>query len=106
MRFIISTVGKSLISNLPRAEQDKVEPQKLIQQIFVKGEVAASAETNALSHIIREGDALLFLYSDTHEGDIASQALTGYYSQKSFDAKRQIISGLDYTYARFMWQGL
>lgn len=106
MRLIISTVGKSLISNLPRQLQDNADAQLLINQVRTRGEVAASAETNALSRIIKSDDILLFLYSDTHEGDMASQALIEYYSQKGFPSKKRIIKNMNYAHDKFMSQGL
>lgn len=106
MRLIISTVGKSLISNLPQQEQEHAATELLVKQIWERGEIAASAETNALSHIINEEDELLFLFSDTPEGISASQALVGYYLQKGYKAKSRIIKGLNYAHSEFMSQGL
>jgi putative CRISPR-associated protein (TIGR02619 family) len=106
MRLIISTVGKSLISNLPREQQVCASTELLINQIRNRGEVIASAETNALSRIIKEGDTLVFLYSDTPEGDIASLALTEYYKRKNYNSRRKVINGLNYSHDRFMSQGL
>lgn len=106
MRLVISTVGTSLLGFAQRQGVTDKTPEALISCIRKAGEVKACAETNALSRILNDGDTLMFLYSDTEEGDHASHALQEYYGQKSYVSKRKEIKGLNYSHDKFMSKGL
>ena len=106
MRLIISTVGTSIISNFPNDQRANAGVEELLTNLSRQGEVKACAETNSLSRIIRENDRVLFLYSDTPEGKLASEALTQYYQQKGYRASRRVIGELNYKHEDFMYRGL
>ncbi len=106
MRLIISTVGTSLISNRSKEQSGSTRLEELLMHITVKGEVKASAETNALSRLISEGDQLLFLCSDTPDGNLSSEALTQFYQKKGFKSSFKVIRELNYLHDDFMSRGL
>lgn len=106
MRLVISTVGTSLISNLGNEKQKNIDLSELVKNIWTAGEVKASAETNALSRILQEGDQLLFLCSDTTEGRLASEALTEFYEGMKYKVSYRVISELNYLHDDFMSRGL
>ena len=106
MRLVISTVGTSLLSNMKRHQPEGAGREDLLRNISIQGEVKASAETNALSRIIREGDQLLFLCSDTPDGNFAAKVLTQFYQQKGFKSSHRVITELNYLHDDFMSRGL
>jgi putative CRISPR-associated protein (TIGR02619 family) len=106
MRLVINTVGTSLLGFAQRQGLTDKTPEALIACIRKAGEVMACAETNALSRILNDGDRLLFLYSDTEDGEYASHALQEYYKQKGYLSERKRICGLSYSHNRFMYNGL
>lgn len=102
MRTIIATVGTSLLTNAQRAGKGDdlqtylrfTEPEK------------ASAETNSLSRLLREGDRIVFVHSQTEEGKRAAQALATFYSNNGYPASLREIADLQYSESRFKMRGL
>jgi len=107
-RTIISTVGTSLIGNAGRElGADKARDKAaLVRYLQTAAPQSASAETNALSRIIREGDKLIFLHSQTDEGRLCAEALCGHYHKDGYKAVALEVQDLAYTESRFKMRGL
>ena len=107
MRTIISTVGKSLWGNFCRTQKkDQPTEQELANYLRHEDEKKASAETNALSRLIKQDDRLVFLHSATDEGRKCARILAGYYENKGFTALEEEITDLDYQESKFKMKGL
>jgi len=103
MRTILSTVGTSLLK-----ARDKTLPN-LVELLFVLNSTdprKACAETNALSHLLKDGDRLIFLHSETEEGKLCAQALKTHYERKGYEATFDVIPHLSYRETHFRSQGL
>ena len=105
-RQFLCTVGTSLKSNAERQGRKGTDIADLTQFIREVGEVPASAETNSLSRIIRDGDQIIFFYSETEEGRLCAEALSQYYNRKGIRATERAISGLSYAHEVFAMKGL
>lgn len=107
-RTIISTVGTSLIGNAGRElGADKARDKAaLARYLQTAAPQSASAETNALSRIIREDDKLIFLHSQTDEGRLCAEALCGHYHKDGYKAEALEVQDLAYTESRFKMRGL
>lgn len=104
-RRIISTVGTSLLTNAARAGLDTQDPAAL-QQVLQRDPQKASAEANALSRLTQPGDELVFLHSDTEDGQTCSAALVAYYQAQGHKAREERVAGLSYHEKGFVQQGL
>lgn len=104
-KTIISTVGTSLLGNAKR--NDVVIDDDGAVQKFIKSDVQkASAESNALSRMVEEGDRLVFLHSDTPEGESCANALVQYYNAEGYKVTPRKIEGLNYNEKGFVQYGL
>lgn len=107
-RTILSTVGKSLSVNAGRelgAEKAR-DRAALARYLQTAAPQSASAETNALSRIVRADDKLIFLHSQTDEGRLCAEALCGHYHRDGFKAVAHEVQDLVYTESRFKMRGL
>ncbi|MBI1928960.1 putative CRISPR-associated protein [Candidatus Poribacteria bacterium] len=110
MRTILTTVGTSLLSNAKRslglAGDPQPDEQQLINYLRHAEPVKASAETNSLARLIREGDRIIFLHSQTDEGRWCARALSQHYAGKGYSATLQEVPDLTYKESRFKIRGL
>ncbi len=105
-RFIICTVGTSLLTNRddrPWAGWDPRKPDPLPDMDEVVGwlrsadPAIASAETNTLRALeLDETDVLALLHSDTAEGRFCTRALQSYYQSKCREVTAKQIGKLGY----------
>lgn len=102
---IISTVGTSLLSNAARHGFDAQKPDDL-HALLQSEPQKASAEANAITRLVEPGDELVFLYSDTEEGQLCAGALVRYFSQQGYRSRLQRIEGLAYNEKGFISHGL
>ncbi len=104
-RLIISTVGTSLLSNAPRYDFSPRDSKALHTFLHLHPQ-KASAEANALSRLIQGGNELIFLHSDTEDGQTCSAALVAYYQEREHKAREERIEGLSYHERGFVQHGL
>lgn len=104
MRTILNTVGTSLLKNAGFSEKSDVSD--LVKFLCSADPKRASAETNALSYLLQEGDALVFLHSETEDGKLCAQALATYYSKKGHEARTVLVKDLSYRETDFRLRGL
>jgi len=102
MRTIIATVGTSLLT---KAERDGKSDDLQVYLRFTDPE-KASAETNSLSHLLKEGDRIVFLRSQTKEGERAAEALATFYRNSGYSAEVVEVPDLQYRESRFKMRGL
>ena len=103
MRTILSTVGTSLLK-----ARDKTLPD-LVELLFFLNSTdprKACAETNALSRLLKDGDRLIFLHSETEEGKLCAQALSLHYERQGYETAFAVIPHLSYRETHFRLQGL
>ncbi len=107
-RFIICTVGRSLLTNKERpwAPWERGSPlpasEDVSRWLRQADPVKASAETNTLRALdLSELDRLALLYSDTTEGRFCAEALKGYYSGKVAAVSVHKIVALGYSHSKF-----
>jgi len=107
MRTILVTVGTSLLTNA-RRDLGKQEPniQEIANYLRRTPPEQASAETNSLSRILQEGDKIIFLHSETHEGRFCAEALEQHYQKQGYLAEVCEIPDLTYAESRFKMRGL
>ena len=107
MRTILNTVGTSLLSNA-RKMLDVREPDRhqLVRYLKATDPADASAETNALGHLLREGDKLVFLHSQTEDGELCAAMLALFYGARKHDVELIEIEHLTYTESRLKMRGL
>jgi len=107
MRSILTTVGTSLLTNAKRhLNLPDVHDQHLASYLASTRAEQASAETNALSHLLQEGDRVVLLYSETPEGQQCALALRHFYISQGYSAESVVIPHLTYTENRFKMRGL
>jgi putative CRISPR-associated protein (TIGR02619 family) len=110
MRAIINTVGTSLISNTRHAagmdKSQEPSPDQLRHHLLYTPPEKATAETNALSRLLQEGDRLLFLHSATGDGRLCAAILAQFYADRGYDTDRQEIPDLTYDRHSFKNRGL
>lgn len=104
MRTVINTVGTSLLKNATPPGKPAVPD--LVRFLKMTDPRKASAETHALSHIVQEGDALVFLHSETEDGTLCAQALATYYREKGHETRTVPVKDLSYREADFRLRGL
>lgn len=102
MRTIIVTVGTSLLKNAERAGKGN----DLQSYLRFTEPGKASAETNSLSHLLREGDRIVLLHSQTEEGKRAAKALATFYSNTNYLTELREVADLQYRESRFKMRGL
>lgn len=104
-KTIISTVGTSLLGNLKNPERNSsglTEPYELLKA----NPQEASAEANAVTRLAQAGDDLVFLHSDTEEGERCAAALTRYFAETGHRTRMERIAGLSYNEKGFVSHGL
>lgn len=104
-RTIISTVGTSLLGNLNNPKRNPnglTEPYDLLKA----NPQDASAEANAVTRLAEAGDDLVFLHSDTTEGEQCAAALTRYFEAEDYRTRMERIAGLAYNEKGFVSHGL
>lgn len=109
MRTIITTVGASLLGNAARKlkkHQDELTDEELANFLRMTEPEQASAETNSLSRLSQKEDRIIFLYSDTPEGERCARLLSKYYERQNHSVKLQCIPDLNYQQSRFKLRGL
>lgn len=107
MRTIISTVGKSLLTNAKRElEIEEPEIQELANYLRHAEDKKNSAETNSLARLVQENDKLIFLHSSTDEGRKCAHCLASYYENKGFQVEEVEVKDLNYQESRFKMRGL
>lgn len=107
MRTIITTVGTSLLSNAERILRvEEVSDQQLDQFLKETKPVQASAETNSLSRLLRNGDRILLLHSQTDKGRQCAEALGRHYARQNYGVELHEVPDLTYKESRFKLRGL
>lgn len=102
---IISTVGTSLLVNLRNPARNPgglSDPYELL----CANPHDASAEANAVTRLAEAGDDLVFLYSDTEDGERCADALTRYFAEVGYCTRMERIAGLSYNEKGFVSHGL
>jgi len=99
VRTILNTVGTSLARNAsPSGSPDVAE---LIRFLALTDLRKASAETNALYHLLREDDALVFLHSETPESHLCARALAEFFENRGHETRMVCVRDLSYREADF-----
>lgn len=110
MRTIITTVGTSLLTNAQRdlglPREKPPGPTELAQYLRRTPPEKASAETNSLSRLLQEGDHIIFLRSQTEEGQRCAEALARHYENQGHPSRVVEVPDLTYTESRFKMRGL
>jgi len=101
MRTIITTVGVSLL----KSAEDR-DPLQYLRNCSEDNLEKASAETNSLKRLLKVNDKIVFLHSDTREGEIAAEALSEFYKGKGYNAEVRVIPSLRYDEKQFAMRGL
>lgn len=102
---IISTVGTSLLGNLRNPTRNPgglTDPYELLRA----NPQDASAEANAVTRLAAAGDDLVFLYSDTEDGERCAEALKRYFAETGYRTRMERIAGLSYNEKGFVSHGL
>lgn len=101
---LISTVGTSLLGNAcnSRANPDGLSPAALLR----RDPQRASAEANAITRLAAPGDTLVFLYSDTEDGERCAAHLADHFAAEGHPVRRERIAGLSYHERGFVSHGL
>ncbi|MCS6806988.1 MAG: putative CRISPR-associated protein [Acidobacteriota bacterium] len=107
MRTILVTVGTSLLSNARRdLKVEQPSDQQLANYLRHTAAEKATAETNSLSRLLKEGDHVVFLHSQTDEGKLCAEALRRHYKGEGYQACMREVPDLTYTESRFKMRGL
>jgi len=109
MRTILTTVGASLLSNASKSlgkNLQELTDEELANYLRTTDPTQASAETNSLSHLLQEGDRIVFLHSDTKEGERCAHLLGNHYEKKGHPVTLERILDLTYRESRFKMRGL
>lgn len=107
MQTIICTVGTSLLGNASREIKSEITREVLQGFISRVGEERASAETNSLKRILKDGDEVVFLYSETEDGALCAETLAAYYQRnRKINARTRQVRGLSYAHRSFALRGL
>ncbi|TDE86742.1 putative CRISPR-associated protein [Deinococcus sp. S9] len=101
---LISTVGTSLLGNAnnPRVNPGGLSPAELLR----RDPQRASAEANALTRLATPGDTLVFLHSDTEDGERCAGYLAEYFAELGYPVRCERIAGLSYHERGFVSHGL
>jgi putative CRISPR-associated protein (TIGR02619 family) len=96
MRTILVTVGTSLISNAKR-EGSSANRADLLHVLATTDAAKCCAETHGLARMgLKPEDRLVFVHSDTEEGERCAEALCAYYGNRGRQARRAKVPGLTY----------
>jgi len=106
MRLIITTVGTSLLSNYAKANKEKPSAQTLANCLRHAAAGDASAETNSLNRLLKDGDGVVFLYSTTEEGAMCADSLARHFKSLGYESRSSKIPDLSYQESRFKMLGL
>lgn len=108
MKTIINSVGTSLLGNFHRSRQEDPTLDALVRFANEVGPTVASAELNALDRMkVEKRDRLVFLHSDTPEGEMCALALARYCQNKlDVEAIALRIAQLEYSTEKFKKRGL
>ena len=109
MRTILTTVGASLLSNAARELNKKLSEltdEDLANYLRTTDPEKASAETNSLCRLLRNDDLIVFLHSQTQEGERCARLLKNHYESRGYRAEVQAIPDLTYKESRFKMRGL
>ncbi|WP_034383759.1 putative CRISPR-associated protein [Deinococcus sp. YIM 77859] len=101
---VISTVGTSLLGNLhnPRVNPDGLDALALLR----RDPQRASAEANAITRLAKGGDTLVFLHSDTEDGERCADHLNTYFAGQGHPVHVRRVAGLSYNEKGFVSHGL
>lgn len=106
MRTILNTVGTSLLKNSGLSGTPDVS--SLVQFLATSELSRASAETNALCHLLK-GDGeekLVFFHSETEDGELCASALARYYRMQGYETETVLVKDLSYREKKFRSHGL
>ncbi|BCW96433.1 MAG: putative CRISPR-associated protein [Fimbriimonadales bacterium] len=104
MRTVITTVGTSLLNH---AKNQGKDPQDYLRTAEREGTLdQTSAETNSLERLLQKGDRIVFLHSDTDEGEQAARLLADFYREKGHATETRKVSSLKYDEKQFAQRGL
>lgn len=108
MRTIISTVGTSLMTNAARRGLgDAPDEAKLVSALASTPAAEACAESNALEKLgAGREDRLVFLHSDTPEGERCARALKTHYNGIAADVEVRRVAHLSYEHRGFKQRGI
>ncbi len=107
MRTLLTTVGTSLLTNARRALSCSEPTDLQLAQVLKRTDPAqASAETNSLSRLLREGDRLVFFHTQTPEGLRCARALARHYENTGVPARLVEVAHLNYRESQFKLRGL
>ncbi|RIH86871.1 putative CRISPR-associated protein [Calidithermus roseus] len=102
---ILTTVGTSLLGNIARAGIGKEDARGVLE--FIRSDPAkASAETNSLGRLLRGGERVELLHSDTEEGRWCAVWVATYLREKGFSVELFKVQGLAYEARGFVDYGL
>lgn len=106
MRTIIVTLGTSLIGNAKKAGMEG-NLQGYLERCQREGKLhEASAETNSLIRLLKEGDKIVFLYSDTDDAKQIVGILQKFYEKEGYTVEARLIPHLNYKESSFKVRGL
>ncbi|MBF6593294.1 MAG: putative CRISPR-associated protein [Thermaceae bacterium] len=102
---ILTTVGTSLLGNVAKANLRREDTPAILGYIR-SDPTKASAETNSLSHLLRAGDRVELLHSDTEDGHWCAEHVAMYLRKQDFPVELRKVSGLAYEAKGFVDYGL
>lgn len=101
----LTTVGTSLLGNLERASIGKEDLSAVLE--FLRADPAkASAETNSLLRLLKKGDRVELLHSDTADGRWCAERVAAYLREQGLPAELFAVKGLAYEARGFVDYGL
>lgn len=108
VRTILTTVGTSLLTNFSRQHGDvgADTEERILRFLRESSPEQASAETNSLSRLLKDGDRIVFLHSETDEGKLCAAALDKYFTSQGHSCEVREIPALSYHQSRFKMRGL
>lgn len=107
MRTIITTVGTSLLNNAKRdLGTDQLDHAAIANYHRRTEPERASAETNSLSRLLLSDDRIVFLHSQTPEGEQCARALHNHYQAQGHHTELHNVPDLLYSESRFKMRGL
>jgi len=107
MRTILATVGTSLLTNAEHNLKVKqLTDQQLASYLRHTDAAKASAETSSLSRLLQEHDRVVFLCSQTDQGEQCAGALARHYENAGYETHVIEVPDLAYKESRFRERGL
>ena len=104
-RTIISTVGTSLLSNCSK-DQGRIPNDSDLANFLRHSEpIRACAESNSISRMVQAGDRLIFLSSNTPDGERCARCLEAHFSKLN-SCSIERIDRLNYQASQFKMLGL